>query len=298
MTLATTYERKPLAAFDSHPLLETLQRAHDLGAHMSTIQLAPEGEGWMPLRSLVAPSGERLCELMGRVANHFQVDNRRAPASLFVGDIAFALMALATACYLLDHRVPHMTPDSVWLKFDERGDVGGLALSDYRFAALADDPAAHITPHRAAYHADCVVLSSVDELQEHLLAQASECLQLLIQAVRSHSTLGVPAMWALAADYTASAPVYVGRAMKEEERALALARQLSARQSPLRRKRDFIHIEESGLSYDLVDRLSCCLYYQCKEGRYCSSCPHRPPEERINLIKTWLANTAAKEKAS
>ena len=290
MTLAITHEQNALVSLDSRPLLETLQRAHDLGAHMSAIQLAPEGEGWMALRSLVAPDGERLRELMARVAHHFQVDNRRAPASLLMGDIAFALMALATACYLLDRRVPQLTPDLVWLKFDERGDVGGLALSDYRFAALADDSIAH--------HADCVTLSSVDALQEYLLAQAAECLQPLIQAVHAHSTLGVPAMWALAADYAASAPVYVGRAMKQEERALALARQLSARQSPLRRKRDFIHIEASGLSYDLVDRLSCCLYYQCKEGRYCSSCPHRPQEERIDLIKTWLTNTAAKEKAS
>jgi ferric iron reductase protein FhuF len=113
--------------------------------------------------------------------------------------------------------------------------------------------------------------------------------------VRANSTLGIPAMWALAADYTASATTYVGRGMQEESRALELARQLSAKQSPLRRKRDFIHIEESGLSYDLVDRVSCCLYFQVEDGHYCSSCPHRSQEERVKLIQDWLAKSAAEQ---
>lgn len=274
-----------------HPLLDTLGRARQLAAHMEAIQLEPQAENWYTISDLVAPDGTVLPTLLEGAAVHFNAGkNRRAPASLFFGDIAFALMALASSCYLLDRRVPLLTVDTVCLTFAERGDVEGIALRDLRFAALADDPAAD--------HSDCTVLPSEDALQEHLLAQAVECLQTLIQAVRAHSPLGVPAMWALAADYTASSAAFVGRAMKRDAEALDFARQLAAKQSPLRRKRDFIHIEACGQSYEMVDRLSCCLYYQVEGGRYCFSCPHRPQEERIGLIEKWLTETAAKQQAA
>jgi hypothetical protein len=275
-----------------HPLIKTLEQVGALGGQMGTLKVAPESTfpenaEWVPLQSLLTPTGEPLCALMRRVGSHFKVENRRVPASLFFGDYAFALMALACACYLVDRRVPQLTLESVWARFSETGDVEGMALSDYHFAALADDP--------AAGHEDCTVLPSTDALQAYLLEQASACLQPLTQAVRARSTLGIPAMWALAADYTASAATYVARLMNDEATGLEVARQLSARQSPLRRKRDFIHIEECGLSYEMVDRISCCLYFQVEGGHYCSSCPHRPPEERIDLIKKWLANSAVQQ---
>src|SRR5690606_27625663 len=113
------------------------------------------------------------------------------------------------------------------------------------------------------------------------------------EAVRAHSPLGIPAMWALAADYSASAAVYVGRGMDAEAAAIEYARELAARPSPLQRKRDFIHVEECGLHFDMVDRLSCCLYYQVGEGEYCSQCPHLPKEQRAERIRQWLAETAA-----
>ena len=113
------------------------------------------------------------------------------------------------------------------------------------------------------------------------------------QAVRAQATLGIPAMWALAADYLASAAIYVGRSMDDQPRAVAYARQLGARPSALQRKRDFIHVEACGLHFELVDRISCCLYFKADEGSYCSSCPHRPKEERVALIKNWLSETSA-----
>jgi hypothetical protein len=159
-------------------------------------------------------------------------------------------------------------------------------LTDFHFAALADDP--------AATHADCFVLASVDALQEFLLEQTVACLEPLTQVLRANSTLGIPAMWALAADYASSSAAFVGRSLQDEIRAVEYARQLSAKPSKLQRKRDFIHIEECGLSFDMVDRVSCCLYYQLEDGHYCSSCPHRPKEDRIDVIKKWLAEEAAK----
>jgi hypothetical protein len=74
---------------------------------------------------------------------------------------------------------------------------------------------------------------------------------------------------------------------------LAYARQLAAKPSPLQRKRDFIHVEECGQNYEMVDRISCCLYFKAEGASYCSTCPHRPQEERVALIKSWLAETCS-----
>lgn len=270
-----------------HPLLDTIERAQKLGGHMGAIHLVPEGENWVALQSVVSPTEEILRDLLGRVSTHYKTENRRAPAALFFGDFAFAVLAVASAAYLLERRVPRLSLESFWVHFGDHGEIEGIALNDYTFAALADDP--------AAGHADCLVVESTDALQEYLLQQANDCLQPLTKEVRANSTLGIPAMWALAADYTASATTYIGRTLQKEAEALELARQLGTRQSPLRRKRDFIHIEESGLSFHMVDRVSCCLYYQVEDGHYCSTCPHRPMDERVERIRKWLADTAAKQ---
>jgi hypothetical protein len=43
----------------------------------------------------------------------------------------------------------------------------------------------------------------------------------------------------------------------------------------------------------MAERSSCCLYYKSEAAQYCTNCPHRPLEERIQLIKDWLAKQAA-----
>lgn len=269
----------------THPLLATFERLRHLNEHMDTLKLAPAGAGWLSLATLLDASDGTLATLLGRMNVHFKSTNRRSSASLFFGDYAYALLALSAGCYLVDQRVPRLTAETVWVTFGEQGEMAGIALSDYGFAALEDDPAAD--------HADCLVLPTLDALQDFLLAQATACLQPLTQAVRANSTLGIPAMWALAADYLASATTFVGRCLQQDAAALMVARQLAAKPSPLRRKRDFIHIEACGQSYELVDRISCCLYYQVEDGHYCSSCPHRPLDERVGMIQEWLTQLAA-----
>jgi hypothetical protein len=230
---------------------------------------------------------------MERIGTHYKTGkNRRVPAAFFFGDYAFALLALANACYLLDRRVPRLTPEGVYFRFDEKGNAEGIALKGYSFAALPDDP--------AASHPDCTVLPTPDALQEFMLEGALSCLQPMTQSVRANSTLGLPAMWALAADYAASAATYIARFLNLHDQGLELARQLAAKPTPLQRKRDFIHIELSvngcDLRYEMVDRTSCCLYYQTEEGHYCSTCPHRPETERVERITKWLTEEATKQK--
>ncbi len=76
---------------------------------------------------------------------------------------------------------------------------------------------------------------------------------------------------------------------------LTEARAFNARPSLLQRKRDFIHIKHCGLSYEMPERTSCCLYFKVEGGEYCSSCPHRPQEEQVERIKNWLEKRASEE---
>jgi hypothetical protein len=36
----------------------------------------------------------------------------------------------------------------------------------------------------------------------------------------------------------------------------------------------------------------CCVNFRIPGEDYCSTCPHRPREERINVLQTWLAEQA------
>jgi ferric iron reductase protein FhuF len=191
---------------------------------------------------------------------------------------------------LTDRRVPNLSTDGVLMRFDESGDLAGFALRNRVFFALPDDPHAD--------HRDCAVLASPDALRDRLREQFITHLMPLVDVISARSSVGRPGLWALAADYCASAFTWIGKMVGVEAGAADEARALAAAPSLLRRKRDYIFIKQGDMSYYLVDRISCCHYFKVPEGHYCSSCPHRPREERVGLIKEWMTRLASTSAAA
>jgi ferric iron reductase protein FhuF len=269
-----------------HPLYQTMEQLQAANDEFRTHLLnTPDTEaGWLEVTALTSDRTTHLQELFARVVKRFPTNDKRAPAALWFGHYAFAVEAVAIACYLAARRVPDMTPEKVAVRFDADGEMGAFAWGSPRFIGLPTDP--------EAAHLDCRVVDSMDALQFVLREQIVGHLTPVINAVSARAHFGKPGMWALAADYCAHAFVWVSGMMGDEAGGVAEARLLAATPSPLSRKRDFILVEQSGLSYPLVDRTSCCLYYKCDSGEYCSSCPHRPKEERVELIKGWLEKRA------
>jgi ferric iron reductase protein FhuF len=105
--------------------------------------------------------------------------------------------------------------------------------------------------------------------------------------------MGKPGLWALAADYTSYAFTTLSDMLGDESIGVEESRLFSATRSKLSVKRDFIPIQHVGTTHYLLDRTSCCLYYKVEGGGYCHSCPHRPLDERIELVKKHMEEEAA-----
>lgn len=269
-----------------HPLYETMTALQEAGKEFRTHFLtAPDdAAGWVEVTALLADDTQHLQNIFARVVQHFPTQDKRAPSALWFGQYAFAVEAVAIACYLAARRVPDLSPCDVSVRFEPNGEPEAFAWNSPRFIALPTDP--------DAADMDCRVVDSQDALRNALREQIIQHLTPMVNAISVRSHFGKPGMWALAADYCASAFTYVAGIIGDEATGAAEARLFAAPPSKLSLKRDFILVEQSGLSYHLLDRTACCLYYKCDNGTYCSSCPHRPREERVTLIKNWLEKRA------
>jgi ferric iron reductase protein FhuF len=275
-----------------HPVEETLARLAAVDEHFR-LQLLPAPDDmpdWIPSNKLSDFGETHLNEILARVAEHYKSDSRQPAVSLWFGHHSFTVMAVAIAFYLTENRVPDLRPESVWARFEPStgsGEALALAWRGRTFAALPDDP--------AAAHPDCIVLPTREALRDYLRSALIAHLIPLVEALRMRSSFGKPGLWSLASDSCASAFTWIAELIGDVSFGVAEARAFNATRSPLQRRRDFIHIEHLGLTYEMTDRTSCCLYYKVDGGEYCSTCPHRPMDERVERIKSWLEKEATEK---
>ncbi|MCW5874199.1 MAG: (2Fe-2S)-binding protein [Anaerolineales bacterium] len=273
-----------------HPIQQTLAAlAAANEQHSSQLLVARDAQpGWLSASQL--QESAHLAPLLKANGEHHKASDAQSPAALWFGHYVFNIMAVAVTCYLAAKRVPDLRPGSVALRFDEDGEPVAIAWEGRQFAALSSDP--------AAAHPDCTPLPDLDALRLHLTRQLEAHCSTIITALRHNSRIGVAGLWLLARDYYGSAFTWVGEEMGNVQLGLEEARAAAALPTQLARQRDFVCVEHAGLSYQLIDRVSCCLYYKTDEGHYCSNCPHRPMPERIALIETWLGKRAAAAQAA
>ncbi|MCL4258221.1 MAG: (2Fe-2S)-binding protein [Anaerolineales bacterium] len=273
-----------------HPIEQTLAFLAAANEDYRSQLLAARDEqpGWLSASQL--QESAHLAPLLQANGAHHKASDQQSPAALWFGHYIFNIMAVAVTCYLAAGRVPDLRPASVALRFDEDGEPQAIAWEGRRFVALAGDPAAD--------HPDCTPLPDADALRLHLTQQLEAHCEAIILSLRQNSRIGVSGLWLLARDYYGSAFSWIGELLGNQPHALQEARAAAALPTQLARQRDFVCVEHAGYTYQLLDRVSCCLYYKTDEGRYCSNCPHRPMPERIDLIKGWLTERAAAEAAA
>lgn len=268
-----------------HPIEQTLAAlAAASEQHRSQLLTATDSEpGWLKANQLLEAA--HLAPLLKANGAHHKASDDQSPAALWFGHYVFNIMAVAVTSYLVAQRVPDLSLESLALRFDEDGEPLAIAWQGRTFAALATDP--------AAAHPDCTSLPDSDALRLHLTRALEAHCAPIITALRQNSRIGVAGLWLLARDYYGSAFTWVGEQLGNVQLGLVEARAAAALPTQLARQRDFVCVEHAGLSYQLIDRVSCCLYYKTDDGHYCSNCPHRPMPERITLIENWLGERAA-----
>jgi len=270
-----------------HPIEQSLVRLGSLHADYRDRMLThtdsrPE---WISAADLVAKNSVHLKVALNQVMERYKADGLRPPAALWFGHYAYAIEVIAIAFFMVERRVPDLSPALIHILLDDDGNVGNIAWKGRSFAALTDDS--------DAAHPDCIVFPSLNPLRDHLRKQLVASLNPVVEGVSAYSSFGKPGLWALAADYTAYAFAWLGKSMGDETIGVEESRLFSATTSQVSAKRDFIPIHHVGFTHHLLERTSCCLYYKVEGGGYCHSCPRRPLEERIHLIKKQMEVEAA-----
>jgi hypothetical protein len=242
--------------------------------------------GWFSVTDLVTEN-HQVEQLFRQLLSHYKTNALRPPAMFWFGHYAYTVELITFAFFLVERRVPDLSTNQLWMRLGTSADIENLAWKGRAFAALPDDP--------EASHPDCIVLPTRAALREHMRKQLIASLTPLVNSISACSSQGKPGLWEIAAEYSAFAFVALGELLGDESIGVEESRLFSANRSKVSAKRDFIPIEHVGTTHYLLDRISCCLYYQVEGGKYCHSCPHRPVEERIELMKKYWDETAVKE---
>lgn len=269
-----------------HPIERSLMSLELLRDHGQGLLMpaTDSQEGWFSAAELAA-EGQRMDFLFQRLLSHYKVTKRRSPAMCWFGHYAYTIELITFACFLIEGRVPDLSSRQVWIRLGESTEIQNLAWTGRRFTALSDDP--------DASHPDCLILLTREALRESMREQLLAHLTPLVNSISAYSSLGKPGLWEIAAEYTAFAFVALGELLGDESIGVQESQAFSATRSRLSVRRSFIPIEHIGTTRYLLDRVSCCLYYQVEGGVYCHSCPHRPAEERVDLMKQFWSEQVA-----
>lgn len=262
------------------PLAATLERVSGAGS-WGGIRLfdraePPEGPGWSTAAELYSDA-PLLDEVLRRLGREYGTDIPQVTGSLFLKSYLWRVLAPVVAAFLLERRVPDLGPQSVALRFDERGFPADLAVSG-TFAALPDD--------QRAGHPGALVLASEEDLSRYLGERfAGAHLPGLLDALRPRTRRGIVPLRKMAVDAVADAFLIVGQGLGREGEALGLAEEALAGAlagpSTLPGATNYFSVERDGRRETSRVRNACCLYYRLGRDA-CLTCPRVTRVERTS----------------
>jgi ferric iron reductase protein FhuF len=157
--------------------------------------------------------------------------------------------------------------------------LAGL-VAGVRLSARLEDTALHLlggdTPVAATAGA-----GGTEDLAEELRTTIAA----VVAAVAEAGAVRERPLWAIATDSLANRLLAVGRAVGDVATATALAGPVAAAiGAPLPAPR---YVDVAGARF--TRRVSCCLLYRLPHEPLCTSCPRRPPAERLVLLEDTAA---------
>jgi hypothetical protein len=269
-----------------HSLAQTLARVQALGPYLKPVIGIPEGSGWLMPTLDLAPGVEQLAILVAMTEERLRTRAVGVIGSGVLQAYQWQLIGTAIACYLLDRRVPELHPAQCRLHLNEEGDFDGLAFAEGRFIALPDDP--------AAGHPDVTIVPDRAALRMALHHQIVAHFGLVIDQLCTALCCKPRGLWLNVSDRCAGTFAWLMQAQAQaatpamiEDEVYALVRRPG---SPLNNRQvGPIVLECHSTTHLFLERATCCYWYKTEGGDYCSTCPHRTPEDRHERLLEYMA---------
>jgi ferric iron reductase protein FhuF len=291
-----------LASTRNSTLASTLARLDALDENFIA-GTGPMEAGWFRASDLTDATLPLLAACLERQAHQHPTMEARTKASYFVGEYVWYVAAAAIAAFLIDRRVPDVSPDNMALRFQrytwhEGEESGEAERIEVRFLTTR----CTVLPHDPLEaDSSAALCSDTPTLREHLRTALEAHFAPLIERVYAETKLSRHAQWMLAADSCAALFLHLAQQLKAEphgiEHGLAFVR---APGSPMNnRKTGYFTLEWNGHCDTFRARGGCCRYYTVSESGedYCTTCVLRKPEDRDARMLAYMSRKYAQETA-
>jgi hypothetical protein len=266
----------------SHPLTNSFAHLRRVNGHVKAQVGAPSAAGWLRPADYFVTS--RLETLRRRVEAQYDTRSKTTVAGQILRSYQWGILATGLALFLGERRAPDLTPDNLWLHWNEEYDfVDAVAYENGRFACLAADPAADFA---------AAVFFSLDSLRHHLRRQIETHFGEAIGRLGQHMAVPERSLWPVVADRCVATLLWLNRSLDDgdrwacdvEKEAAAL---VDAPDSPLYNKiTGILSLEiRPGEMVLRPKRATCCGAYRQEAYDYCAACPHLPREEQLERIR-------------
>jgi hypothetical protein len=238
-------------------------------------------------------------EALARQDLRFPGIDKRTSGAFLLGNYAWYVPVPAIASYLVERRVPDLSPENIGLrneifKWEENGESGEnerlhIRFLSNRFAALPDDP--------AAGQPNVTILPDMNVLREWLRTSVETLLTPVVEQIYAQSNLGRHAQWSLIADSCAAMFLYIGGLVGDKQWAqtegLAFVK---AAHSPMNNpKTGYVTLQYENHCETFRARGGCCRYYKLPEHGKCDTCVLRTLQDRDELLLTYMKKKHSKE---
>lgn len=255
------------------PIARSIERAGETFQYLGA-QWGQPSEGQFVAANVIA-NPDAVREMLDAVCAMYGTEDRQIAASFLVLGYFWYPMASAIACYLLDGRLPDLTPENVVIS-----PSGGVTFCSPHCWALPGDP--------DAGHPQVTIVADRDALRARLVTQLEQQHAApLFATLRSVAPYGVNGMRANFADRLASAVMWLGETLGEPD---LIRSETPAFLSHLEMKHrsGLIEVEHEGRQGIFLKRGGCCLNYRLPNVEKCDTCSLRPMEERLLLFRGHL----------
>ncbi|MYC29543.1 MAG: hypothetical protein F4X65_05570 [Chloroflexi bacterium] len=272
------------AANCTHPLVDSMARARELGEFFALPRRPREGKGWTGARELFQGEDGRLESLVMTYGTRaWDTSNRHMAGSAFLVAYLSRVVFPLVGQYVLAGRVPNIALDN--LSFHWNGPaIDATGLDRLAFATLPSDP--------MAAHPDALIVADADALYDRLKEWLfEENLQIVITCLRQSAGASVKVSWnAVAAAFSqALNRLY---AVSENRREVVEAAHvfLEDPSSPIYGQLTMEEFEHQGRKGFYSRRRGCCLWWRSpRSNDYCSNCILLPREQQDERFREMLA---------